>query len=190
LIIPLAIFFIQTANPSQYLQGSNNLEKAAGRLLSGIRNIETAGKIGHNTRYEDTLAVIQQLRLNGWLTAGAGPGAESTYFPAKYPSVSGNYMPTAFWESILFDFGIIGVTVLGIFMLLAFWRMRDRPDMAAIAVPFLLASLINSAEGSFEYSFVVLGIMLSGFGWSRRSVARSDDHQATQMPVLTAADSA
>jgi hypothetical protein len=180
-IIALAVFFIQTASPSQYLQGSNSLEKAAGRLLSGIRNIETGGKLGHNTRYEDTLAVIQQLRLNGWLVAGVGPGAESTYFPAKYPGISGNHMPTAFWVSILFDFGIIGVAILGVLMLLGLWRMRDRPDLAAIYVPFFLASLINSAEGSFEYSFIVLGIMLSGFGWSRRSIARSDDHQATRL---------
>ena len=190
LVLPLVIFFIQTASPSHYLQSSNSLEKAAGRLLSGARNIEAGGKFGHNTRYRDTLVVIHELRLNGWLIAGAGPAAESTYFPARYPSVSGNYMPTAFWVSILFDFGLIGVTILGIFMLLALWRMRDRPEMAAIFVPFFLASLINSAEGSFEYSFVVLGIALSGFGWSRHSVDKFEDQQIAHIPALTAADSA
>ena len=69
LVIPLVAFFIQTASPGHYLQGSNSLEKAAGRLLSGIRNIEAGGKLGHNTRYGDTLVVINELRLNGWLIA-------------------------------------------------------------------------------------------------------------------------
>lgn len=186
LIIPLVAFFVQTASPNQYLRSSSSLERAAGRLLSGVRNIETGGKLGHNTRYADTLVVIQELHLHGWLITGAGPGAESTYFPAKYPDVAGNYMPTAFWVSILFDFGEIGVTVLGILMLLGLWRMRHHPDMAAVFVPFFLASLINSAEGSFEYSFVVLGIMLSGFGWSEHSAARSDDRHAVLIPALTA----
>jgi hypothetical protein len=38
--------------------------------------------------------------------------------------------------------------------------------MAAILLPLFIASLINSAEGFYEYSFVALGIFLAAFGWS------------------------
>jgi hypothetical protein len=54
---------------------------------------------------------------------------------------------------------------------IAVWRTRRRPQICAILLPFFVASLINSAEGSFEYGFVALGIALFAFGWAGTSQA-------------------
>jgi hypothetical protein len=164
-IAAAAAAFVQTANPGRYLASHTAAEVAVGRLVSGIRNVETGGREGHNTRFAGTTVVIEQLRANGWLYAGAGPGAENAYFPAKFRALAAPPGPHALWVSILFDFGVAGAAVLGVLMLTAVWRMRRHTGAAAILLPFFVASLINSAEGAFEYSFVALGIMLFAFGW-------------------------
>jgi hypothetical protein len=173
--IPVAVFFLQTARPDRYLDSHNTAEVALGRLVSGIRNVETGGKTGHNTRFASTRVVIADATANGWLHTGAGPAADITYFAAKYPDGTRPeaYRPNSLWVEVLFDFGEVGVVVLGIFMLTSAWRMRHRPEMCAILLPFFVASLINSAEGFLEYSFVALGIMLFAFGWGapRREVS-------------------
>jgi hypothetical protein len=166
--VPAAVFFVQTANPRLYLDSHSTAEVAVGRLLSGIQNVETGGRAGHNTRMASTRVVIAEARANGWLLTGAGPAADSTYFPAKFPADSRlRFSGTnSLLVSVLFDFGAPGVAVLGSLMLAAVWRMRRRPEMSAILLPFFAASLINSAEGPFEYAFVALGIMVFTFGWA------------------------
>lgn len=163
--VPAAVFFVHAAKPRQYLNSHNAAEITAGRLLSGIENVDTDGRAGHNTRLASTRVVIAEARQNGWLLTGAGPAADDTFFPAKFPSVV-PLLPDALWVSVLFDFGVIGVAVLGVLMVIALWRMRRRPQMTAILLPFFVTSLVNSAEGSFEYGFVALGIMLFAFGWA------------------------
>jgi hypothetical protein len=162
-LVPPAVYFAQTANRFQYLNSHDTAEVAAGRLLSGIRYVETDGREGHNTRVADTILVISQARAGHWLVTGAGPAADETYFPAKFPS--GLIRPNALWVSVLFDFGLAGVAVLAALMLVAAWRMRHFPGLAAILLPFFITALINSAEGSYEYGFVALGILLFAFGW-------------------------
>jgi hypothetical protein len=166
--IPAVLFFVHTAKPRQYLNSRNAAEITVGRLLSGIENVDTDGRNGHNTRFASTKVVIAEARENDWVLTGAGPAADDTFFPAKFPSVV-PLLPDALWVSVLFDFGLIGVLLLGTLMVIAVWRMRHRPQMCAILLPFFVASLINSAEGSFEYGFVALGIMLFAFGWAGTS---------------------
>lgn len=173
--IPAAVVFVQAANPRPYLASHNTVEVTAGRLLSGIRNVETGGRAGHNTRMASTRVVIAEVRANGWLLTGAGPAADNTYFPAKFPPAThpGPYGPNSLLVSVLFDFGEFGVAVLGSVMLAAVWRMRRRPEMAAILLPFFVASLVNSAEGPFAYAFVALGIMLFTFRWAAPTRSRN-----------------
>jgi hypothetical protein len=173
--IPAAVFFVQAANPRPYLASHNTVEVTAGRLLSGIRNVETGGRAGHNTRMASTRVVIAEVRANGWLLTGAGPAADNTYFPAKFPAAThpGPYGTNSLLVSVLFDFGEFGVAVLGSLMLAAVWRMRRRPEMAAILLPFFVASLVNSAEGPFAYAFVALGIMLFTFRWAAPTRCRN-----------------
>lgn len=165
--LPAAVLFAYAARPGPYMNSHNTPEKAVGRLLAGIEYAETDGRAGHNTRLADTRAVISEAMVNGWILAGAGPAADETYFPARFPS--GTLRPNALWVSVLFDFGLIGVLLLGSLMVIGVWRMRHRTQMCAILLPFFVASLINSAEGSFEYGFVALGIMLFAFGWAGTS---------------------
>jgi len=162
--LPPAVFFAQTANRFQYLNSHNTAEVTVGRLLSGIKYVETDGRAGHNTRFADTTLTISQASASHWLVTGAGPAADETYFPAKFPS--GLIRPNALWVSVLFDFGIVGVVVLAALMLAAAWRMRHFPQLAPILLPFFITALINSAEGSYEYAFVALGILLFAFGWA------------------------
>ena len=167
--LPAAVLFVYTAGPNPYLNSHNTAGKAVGRLLAGIEYAKTDGRAGHNTRLADTRVVISAAKANGWILAGAGPAADQTYFPARFPS--GTLRPNALWVSVLFDFGLIGVLLLGTLMVIAVWRMRRRPQMCAILLPFFVASLINSAGGSFEYGFVALGIVLFAFGWAGTSQA-------------------
>lgn len=182
IIIPTLTAFVQSANANKYLTSTNSTEVALGRLISGIQNVETGGKAGTNTRYTVTTVVINEIRSNGWTWTGAGPAADITYFPAAFPVVTNTYRPSSLWLSVLFDFGIVGVCLLGALMVLSSWRMRTSPETAAILLPFFLAALINSAEGSFEYAFVVLGVMLYGFNWLPQHLSRRRLPQET--PIL------
>jgi hypothetical protein len=180
LLTPIAALFVQTARPDEYLHSHNTSEVELGRLLSGIRAVETDGRAGHNTRFASTRVVVADMRANGWLYTGAGPAADVTYFPARYPNGARpeGYRPNSLWVITLFDFGVLGVAVLALLMLAAAWRMRHSPLTCAILLPFFIASMINSAEGLFEYSFVALGIMLYAFGW----VPQAEEARAGRAP--------
>jgi hypothetical protein len=169
-LIPAAVFLAHTASPRHYLNSHNTAELTVGRLLAGIESVQTDGQAGHNTRFASTRAVLAQARINGWILAGAGPAADSTYFPEKFPTRPHEepLLPDALWVSVFFDFGLGGVSVLVILMSIAIWRMRHNPGMSAIMIPFFVTALINSAEGSFEYAFVALGVMLYAFGWEAK----------------------
>lgn len=171
-IAPPAVLFVQTANRFQYLNSHNTAEVEIGRLVSGITFVETDGRAGHNTRFADTTAVISRARASHWMITGAGPAADETYFPARFPS--GLIRPNALWVSVLFDFGLLGVAALAGLMLTAAWRMRHFPRLAAILLPFFMTALINSAEGSYEYAFVALGIFLFACGWARQPAPGPD----------------
>jgi len=168
-VIPAAALFVQAARPGQYIHSHNAPEAAVGRLLSGLDNVKSDGRSGHNTRFASTRGVISAVRADGLLVTGAGPAADITYFRSEFPS--GAVQPHALWVSVLFDFGAGGVALLAILMVVAVWRMRARPLVLAILLPFFVASLINSAEEAFGYQFVVLGIVLFAFGWAQPSRA-------------------
>jgi hypothetical protein len=166
-LIPAGIFFVQQTSPQRYLDSGNAAEVAVGRLLSGIRNVETGGQQGANGRFASTRLVITDAKAHGWIRFGAGPAADSTYFPVMYPNATGGvaYGANALWVAILFEFGVGGVVVLGLLMLAAASRMWHYPSTAAILLPFFIASLVNSTGAN--NAFVALGIMLFAFGWER-----------------------
>jgi len=108
------------------------------------------------------------VRDGGWMRAGAGPGADVTYFAATGPDAGGHPVAAnAIWASALFDFGEYGVAVLGLLMVTAAWRLRRRPVLAAVLLPFMVASLVNSEIP--DWSLAALAIMLAAFGWGRPS---------------------
>jgi hypothetical protein len=170
-LIPGAVIFVQDANADAWIASRNSAEVAVGRLVNGIRNAETGGQVGYNSRVTTTTIVVADTRNGGWMRTGAGPAADATYFTAEYPKAAGPPMAAnALWVSTLFDLGEWGVAVLGVMMLAAVWRMHRNPRMTAILLPFLTASLVNSSIP--DYSFAALGIMLFAFGWMTRAPSR------------------
>jgi hypothetical protein len=166
-LIPAGAFFITHANAQAWQESRSATEVAAGRLVSGIRNVATDGQQGSNDRYKETLGVVQAVRANGWMRLGAGPGADAVYFRAVQPAGSAVMAGVnALWVSVLADFGETGVAVLGTLMITAAWRMRRFPESAAILLPLFTASLVNQAVP--EWSFTALGIMLFTCGWAAR----------------------
>jgi hypothetical protein len=166
-MVPLAVIFVRDANVVSLAASGNPAEVAIGRLVSGIRNVETGGQEGANSRYVSVQVVTADARDGGWMSSGAGPAADAVYFPAAYPSGSGSQQAAnAMWLTVLFDFGEWGTAMLAVMMLVALWRMRRSPAMTALLLPFFTASLVNSAVP--DYSFTVLGILLFAFGWAKR----------------------
>jgi hypothetical protein len=167
-LVPLGTLFVHRASPQSWEASSNPAEVTVGRLLSGIQNVGTDGQAGTNTRFATTTVVLADTRNGDWFRSGAGPAADSTYFPAVYPAGQGSPVaPNALWVSVLFDFGEYGTVLVVALMVIAAWRMRKSPGMTAVLLPFSVASLVNSAVP--DYSFVVLGIMLYAFGWARQA---------------------
>jgi hypothetical protein len=165
IVIPAAALFVLHASPQNYLDSGNPAEVAVGRLISGVRNVQTDGQQGANTRFANTSGVIEAARDGGWMRLGAGPAADATYFAATGPVIAGRPVAAnALWASVLFDFGECGVAVLAVLMIAAAWRMRRFPVLAAVLLPFFVASLVNSAVP--DWSLAALGVMLSGFGWA------------------------
>jgi hypothetical protein len=159
--------FAQHASPQPYLASRNPAAVAVGRLLSGIRNVETDGQEGSNDHFSSATVTIADVRQHGWMLAGAGPAADETWFPAQYPATAGGLPvePNALWVSILFDFGEWGVAVLAVLVLAAVWRVRRLAAMAAVLLPFIAMSLTDSAEGPFAYSLAALAVFAFAFGW-------------------------
>jgi hypothetical protein len=170
-LTPLTVLAIRDVNTTKLTASNNPALVAAGRLVSGIRNVETGGQVGQNMRYVSVVQVTSTARDNGWMTTGAGPGADTVYFNAIHvfngPLVAANAM----WLSILFDFGIWGVAAFAIMLLVGIWRMQRNSLALAIFLPFFTASMVNSAVP--DYSVTALGILLFTFGWISRSYPRT-----------------
>ena len=175
-LIPAGVLFVQQADPTSWLNSGNATEVAAGRLVVGIQNTQTGGRVGANARYTTMTVVLADARENDWMTFGAGPAADATYFPVEYPGPHASAVAAnAIWISVLFDLGEGGVAVLAVMMVVAVWRMRRHPQLAALLLPFFTASLVNSTIP--DYSFVALGIMLFAFGWTPiRALGGARDH--------------
>lgn len=177
IIVPAGAFFVQRANAEAWLNSGNSAKIAVGRLVSGIRNVETGGEEGTNSRFQSTTVVIAAAREHGWMDFGAGPSADSTWLPAIYPGPAGTSEgANALWVGILFDYGEVGLAALGVMMILAVCRMRQDSQMTAILLPFFIATLVNSSGA--DTALVALGIMLFAFRWapfhSKGQVRRRD----------------
>ena len=167
IITPAAVFFVQRAHAAAWIESGNPTKIAVGRLVSGIRNVETDGEEGTNSRFQNTTVVIAAVREHGWMHFGAGPAADVTWLTTMYPQASGVAGGTnALWVAVLFDFGEVGVATLGAMMIVAVWRMRRNPRMTAILLPFFIAALVNSSGTGPEPWLVALGIMLFAFRWA------------------------
>ncbi len=165
ILVPLAALFVRDANTVAMTSSSNSAKVAIGRLVSGIRNVESGGNEGTNDRYASVHQVTSAAANGGWTLTGAGPAADTVYFPTAYPVWLGRQAANAMWLSVLFDFGEWGTAVLAVMMLVAIWRMRRSPLITALLLPFFVSSILNDSVP--DYSLTVLGIVLFTFGWPK-----------------------
>ena len=163
ILAPFAVFVIRDADVPAWTSSSNPALVAAGRLVSGIRNVETNGQTGENSRYLSVVQVTAAARDGGWVVSGAGPAADAVYFPAISPEGSPQVAANAMWLSVLFDFGECGLAIFIAMLLTGVWRMRRNNLALAIFLPFFTASMVNSSIP--DYSVTALGILLFAFGW-------------------------
>jgi hypothetical protein len=124
------------------------------RLASGVHAMESGGTEGRNDRFSGTQSIIHDLATHGWLAAGIGPGAEG--YILEHHRLGPNALPVY----LLACFGIIGVLVFAVLVVIAAVRLR-KFESFRIFLPFIVASLINSADGWESYKFVVVAIVLS-----------------------------
>jgi hypothetical protein len=164
---PFAVLAVDNASAPALTASSNPALVAAGRLASGIRNVETNGQVGQNTRYASAIQVTTAARDGGWTISGAGPAADAVYFSAIYAGGGPKIAANAMWLSVLFDFGEWGLTAFVIMLLTGLWRMRRDSLALAIFLPFFTASMVNSSIP--DYSITALGILLFAFNWLARS---------------------
>ena len=162
-LAPFAILIIRDADVPAWTSSRDPALVAVGRLVSGIRNVETNGQTGKNSRYTSVVQVTAAARDGGWIVGGAGPAADAVYFPAISPEGSPQIAANAMWLSVLFDFGECGLVIFIVMLLAGVWRMRRNNLALAIFLPFFTASMVNSSIP--DYSVTVLGILLFAFGW-------------------------
>jgi hypothetical protein len=179
---PLAVNGIQHIDPTPYLRSASPYTVAVGRLLSGITNVQSAGAVGTNSRYKGVKTTQDELRENGWTYTGLGPGSSDVYFPAKFDTVQAY----SFFFSALFDFGIFGAGMLLLLLAVAVFRMRASPLMA-ILLPFVVASMLNSAEGWETYKFAALTIAVGAFGAADFTTSRSRRSREPAQRVIVSA---
>jgi hypothetical protein len=165
-MIPAAVIFVQQADSQAWIASGSPGRVAVGRLTAGIQGIGTDGQGDVNTRYANTAGAVSAARENGWLRLGAGPGADAVYFPAIKAPGAPPAGTNALWVSVLFDFGAWGLAALAVLVLLATWRVRPDPAMCAVLLPFLVASMVNSAIP--DWSVTALAVMLYALRWLPR----------------------
>lgn len=151
-IIPI---FTGDTTAVDYQGSSNPLVIMMGRLLSGVQFVQTGGASGSNTRAAGAQNTLSILQTHHWLWFGRGIGSADVYFPFHLGTVQAWSLPM----NVLFDFGVIGLTIYALFALRAIWSMRNT-EATLIFIPFLMASAINSAEGIEFYKFSLLAILL------------------------------
>jgi hypothetical protein len=177
------LWFVETADPVAWSNSDNEVSQSIGKLLSGIDNVRTGGDVGRNDRYQSTDLTFDEIDELDIGLVGAGPDAHAVYFAEKYPAPAGALRgpgPNAIWVMAAFNFGWLGMLALLALLALTVARMRRDMEVAAVLLPFVLASLVNSASGFALYKFTLLAMLLFVFGWSR---LRADDNAADRQPT-------
>ncbi|ETA01178.1 hypothetical protein CcI6DRAFT_03423 [Frankia sp. CcI6] len=167
-VLPLTVVGIGRIDPTGYLASNNGLTVAFGRLVAGLDALgDDTAPATANGRYTSARIVMAEARQNGHPNIGYGPNSNSVYLAQKYGD-DRNYAANSLYVTWLFDFGRIGAYALLAAIFLVLLRLVKRPASAALFIPFLVASLINSAQGFELFKFAFVPVLLYLFGWERR----------------------
>lgn len=161
-VVPAGTVWVARADPLPLLDSPTPAKVAAGRLVQGIQAAWSGSDDpAANSRYYDTTASLRVIRDNGWMRAGAGPGADAAWAKAEYPdTIHAPLAVNALWVSVLWDFGEWGVTAMVALVLLALWRIRRDRLLCAVLLPFIVASMVNSAIPDWSVTGLAVMLML------------------------------
>jgi len=158
-------------------ESSSSIHFTVARLLQGIQSVTSLGDEGVNVRFQSLLEAWQFLEHNELLLTGYGLNSAAVVFLELY----GTPMDNALWISVLTFYGVVGCAF---FLLACAWTLirlvQVRHPYLNIYLSFLVASMLNSAQGFLAYSFVIGGIFIavesvrSGSRARRSRVVRTD----------------
>lgn len=151
-----------TLDPYALARSNSGVVVAGARLLFGLNAIRSGGDLGYNTRFDNTMETWRTLDEHGLLMTGYGLNSASAYFLMRDGVPSDNSLAL----TVLFSYGIVGLALFAMAAIVATNRIvRDDPAFAALFLPFLIASLLNSAGGFVTYKFALLGIACALARW-------------------------
>lgn len=130
-------------------------DQIVARLASGIANVQSGQAQGRNDRWASTQAILDAMTDHGWWWTGIGPGSES-YWRDTLGGVLPNNLPVY----VAGSFGVLGVAALAVLVVVAVVRLR-RTALFPLALPFVVAALVNSAGGWESYKYAVVAIALT-----------------------------
>jgi hypothetical protein len=130
---------------------------ALGRLISGVEDLKAGGDLNTNQRLLGLLTVTDIMNTHNLYYIGYGLNSSSVLFIVLYDDAKDLALPI----SILFWYGLPGLFLGYFFIVKALISLRIRYDsFYFIFLAFVVASLINSAQGLIMYQFVFLGVFL------------------------------
>lgn len=151
-----------TLDPYALAASNSSPRLVVSRLIFGLNAVRSGGDLGHNTRFDNTMETWRTLDAHDLLLTGYGLNSASAYFLARDGVARDNSLAL----TVLFSYGVGGLALFAIAATVATNRIvRDDPAFAALVLPFLVASLLNSAGGFVTYKFALLGITCALARW-------------------------
>lgn len=131
------------------------------RLSHGIEYALTLSARGYNPRFARALEVFEHMSMNNLYLTGYGLNSAAEYFSHVYIDSGFTVRDASLFLTILFSYGIVGFILFYAASAVAAYRMaRSRSPYLFVFMPFLMASIINSAQGFVAYKFVILGLIV------------------------------
>ena len=159
-----AVAFV-TLGGLDWLKTAPYFGRTVNRLARGIEFAITLSQQGYNPRFAGAINVYEHLQKHGLLWIGYGLNSASPYFKHVTLDTATKTQDYSLLITLFFSFGVIGVVIFFAFCYRAAMRMYcHNSRLIYIFVPFLMTSMVNSAQGFVTYKFAILGIIVYGVG--------------------------
>lgn len=170
LIVVGGAAFVNNSDGYAMQKSQNSTEKFVGRLVVGIQSLAEGDQRGE-ARIDSTAVILQDIADSGTIVFGKGLNSASVDYGEDDDN---KYRANNIWVRTLYETGIVGLVILLIAMFIAVVRMHRYRSLAAIFIPFFVASMVNSAGGHQLYKFVFLGVLIFALNWMPRSTGSVD----------------
>lgn len=144
-------------DPDRLAGSSNPLFATVGRLLAGVQGREDDALFVLE-RFRSTQVVLGELETSGQSFWGLGAGASHGYFSEEVGLKAGASLARAnsAWVEVAFNFGYLGLLCFAIGVAVVVYRMFGKRHSVMFLMPFVVASLMNSAGGTQLYQFLLI----------------------------------